>query len=504
MLQAGDILDGYRLIRTIGRGGFGEVWLCQLEATGEYKALKFLSARDSSQIEQELKALIRYRVVASQIQCHYLVPIEHVNRVEHGLFYTMPLADGASELAVDDSRWKPRTLAAVIDTRKTAPMWFTPEEVQSIMLPLIEVAQKLSDAGVIHRDIKPENILFIGGRPCLGDVSLLAGDVESITRRGTPGYAAPSWYLESGGNPDMWGLATTFYTLITGNAPDKMGRAAYRWPPQGKENVDVGEWTRFFRIIYRATNEYPGERYLHAKDLLTQPPQTGERFSSIRFWGRRWVAWGLAFCMVLVWLGWMFKKDTSLVPIRETGQPPTLADAKQEDSPFEKALLAARARFLPPRGHPACEKFKKLMSDIGGRSNFPKDVYTDAFKESEVLFLAIHKELDIAPKSEIDACFQQLNAQSSTREQREAIQRFQADVSVDRAMVDREWEALHTATKRLDALDTRLLRSVSNSGQDEFQNEMGGGRREFAEAERFMDRGRLISFWKRLEEQFLK
>jgi len=262
MLAQGHVLDGYRLIRPIGRGGFGEVWLCQLEATGELKALKFISATDADLLERELAALIRYRAVASQLQCPHLVPIEHVNRTDNGLFYTMPLADGMADGNPTASLWTPKTLAAVIEGRKSGAAWLGADEITAIMIPLLGAVQRLSDVGVIHRDIKPENILFISGRPCLGDIGLLADDAATITRRGTPGYAAPSWYLESGGNPDLWGIATTLYTLITGNSPDKLGRAAFLWPPQGEMSVDPVAWGHFHRIILRATHEKASERYL--------------------------------------------------------------------------------------------------------------------------------------------------------------------------------------------------------------------------------------------------
>ena len=262
MLTPDLVLDGYRLIREIGRGGFGAVWLCRLEATGEYKALKFLSATNADHLERELEALIRYRAVVAQVQSSNLVSIEHVNRTASGLFYTMPLADDPEGRLPNDPEWQPETLDFLIQRRKVAPMWFSAEEIRTIILPLLDAAQRLSDAGIVHRDIKPENILFIGGAPCLGDVSLLTDDAATLTRRGTPGYAAPSWYMESNGNPDMWGIATTFFSLVTGNAPDKVGRAAFLWPPQGEKSVNREVWKEFHRIILRATHENPTERFM--------------------------------------------------------------------------------------------------------------------------------------------------------------------------------------------------------------------------------------------------
>jgi len=264
MLTPDLVLDGYRLIREIGRGGFGAVWLCRLEATGEYKALKFLSATNADHLERELAALIRYRSVATQIQCPHLISIEHVNRTQAGLFYVMPLADGRRNWQPEDPAWKAKTLDSLIQARKGcgSPRWFSAEEIRGIMVPLLEAIQRLSDAGIVHRDIKPENILFVGGCPCLGDVSLLTDDAATLTRRGTPGYAAPSWYMESNGNPDMWGVATTFYSLLTGNTADKVGRAAFLWPPQGEMSVDRALWKEFHSIILRATHETPSERFL--------------------------------------------------------------------------------------------------------------------------------------------------------------------------------------------------------------------------------------------------
>jgi len=65
----------------------------------------------------------------------------------------------------------------------------------------------------------------------------------------------------------MWGLATTLYTLLTGNVPDKIGRAVFLYPPQGKEAVGEATWDRFHHIILRAMQGEASERFLQFSDF---------------------------------------------------------------------------------------------------------------------------------------------------------------------------------------------------------------------------------------------
>lgn len=278
MLHPGDAFDGYRLIRRIGSGGFGEVWLCRSDTIGDLKALKFVTADRPEMLEKELGSLIRYRQAANDLRSPHLMPIEHINRSADGLFYIMPLADGHGAANPEDPEWVPWTFERMVIEREGA--WFSTKEIAELMAPVLDGLQAISDAGLVHRDVKPTNILSLGGRPCLADISLLGEDSTSITRRGTPGYAAPSWYVESGGNPDMFGAATTLYTLLTGNAPDKLGRSRFWWPPQGEDSLPPEEhleWKRLHAVVRRAVEEKPGERFVDFRAFgeALQPPCEG-------------------------------------------------------------------------------------------------------------------------------------------------------------------------------------------------------------------------------------
>ena len=360
MLQPGDSFDGYRVIRLIGSGGFGAVWLCQSEALGDLRALKFIPAIDPGRIEKEFDALCRYRTAAGKLRSPSILPIEHVNRRNDGLFYIMPLADGYGAADPMNPAWRPLTMTATIESRRGEPTWFTSEEIKGYITPILQALQLLSDAGLVHRDVKPDNILFLNGTPCLGDISLLGKDSHQITRRGTPGYSAPSWFVESGGNPDMFGAATTLYSLLAGNPPDKMGRAAFRWPPQGEDSLPASEkqeWQRIHRIIRRAVDERPAERFqdfaTFTQTLETRSSGGGQQPGA----SKRGLLFAATAALLLLVAGWLFVEHRqSTIP--KGGVTPAAASAEKGNIPavyredlqrLDDALNAARKELAANR-----------------------------------------------------------------------------------------------------------------------------------------------------------
>ncbi len=257
--EPGLVLDGYTFIRPLGQGGFGTVWLVTSAATGGYHALKWISG---SALEHEWSAVKLFREVSQRLRSPHLIAVEHVNRTEDALYYTLPLADGGPGDDPADPDWRPVTLGDLIEQKRRQGTWFSSDEVLGLFLPVARVAVDMNKEGLVHRDIKPANILFFGGQPCLSDIGLLGTDNASLSIKGTPGHIPPSWYE---GEPDMWGLATTLYVLLTGNPPDRMGRANFRWPPGGEEVLSAEEkeeWLRMQSVVLRATEEKPSERFI--------------------------------------------------------------------------------------------------------------------------------------------------------------------------------------------------------------------------------------------------
>jgi serine/threonine protein kinase len=283
MLSPSQSFDGYLILRQIGCGGFGEIWICQSEALGDLRALKFIPSSREGCLDKEFHALGLYRNAAGKLRSPSLMPVEHANLVPGGLFYVMPLADGISQVSPLAEGWQPKTLSALISRQKTEPGWFSSGQIKDWMTLILEGLQLLSDAGLVHRDVKPENILFLNGAPCLSDISLLGEDAQQLTRRGTPGFSAPSWFIEGGGHPDMYGAAMTLYSLLTGNPPDKMGRSNFRWPPQGENSLsstEREEWLKMHASIRRAVDERPAERFadfsLFARALTSGAPPSDQ------------------------------------------------------------------------------------------------------------------------------------------------------------------------------------------------------------------------------------
>ena len=252
-------IPNYKIIRKIGEGGYGRVYLAKFGGSGLYVALKLIKTENAA---RERSALEKYLKISGR---ENMAEILDCGSTGDFLFYSMPLSDPLdAAFPPEDFRWQPKSLQNLIAAKLdgASKPWFSPGEILEIMEGVFDAAISLGESGLLHRDIKPDNILFFKGRAKLSDFGLIQRDARSISNIGTPLYSAPSWYLAKGGNPDAYGIASTLYTLISGNLPDTLGRPAYRFPEKEIAEGDRERWLHWHRCILRCVAENPSERFV--------------------------------------------------------------------------------------------------------------------------------------------------------------------------------------------------------------------------------------------------
>jgi len=256
------LIPEHELLRLIGEGGGGQVWLAR-NAIGAYRAIKVVrkSASQSGQhFAHEFTGVIKFEPVS---RLHDgLMDILQVGVVEAaGYFYcVMELADDVrfGQHIVPES-YVPRTLAHDLSERGRLPIG----ECVRNGAALASALAFLHRHGLIHRDIKPSNIIFVNGFPKLADIGLVSTISEPRAYIGTEGFIAP----EGASRPqaDIYSLGKVLYQMSTGK-----DRNDYPELPAdlgcGAEDRDL---IRFNKIVLHACRTRPTRRFRSADDLLT-------------------------------------------------------------------------------------------------------------------------------------------------------------------------------------------------------------------------------------------
>jgi class 3 adenylate cyclase/tetratricopeptide (TPR) repeat protein len=253
-------IPDHELIRPIGRGSYGEVWLAR-SVVGTYRAVKVVRRRsfaDERPFEREFAGLKRFEPIS---RTHPgFISILHIGRNERsGFFYCiMEIADDvASGQAIAPETYAPRTLASELARRVRLPLGECVETGSSLAAAL----KHLHRHGLVHRDIKPSNIIFVHGLPKLADIGLVTAINEATTSLGTRGYAPP----EEPGHPtaDLYSLGKVLYEISTGKGPERFPEL----PAELNELCAGAQFIRFNEVILRACETNVQKRYQSAEAM---------------------------------------------------------------------------------------------------------------------------------------------------------------------------------------------------------------------------------------------
>ena len=257
--QAPRISD-YDLLRCIGRGAYGDVWLAKT-VMGTYRAVKIVyrkTFKDDGPFEREFNGIRRFETVSGTHPG--LLNVLHVGRNDAAgyFYYAMEVADDeAFGQSIDPDKYMPRTLSSEISRRGRLPL----NECIKLGLSLTNALEHLHRNGLIHRDIKPANIIFARGAPKLADIGLVTEIGNQVTLVYTPGYNPP----EGPGKPgaDVFSLGRALYVISTGKRAEDFPELP---TDLSTREIETG-YLEFNKVLLKACAHDVAERYHSAEEM---------------------------------------------------------------------------------------------------------------------------------------------------------------------------------------------------------------------------------------------
>jgi len=271
------VRNTYRIVRKLGQGGMGTVYLAQHTLMDEPQALKFLST-ELSKDEAFTSRFLREVRTLRQVRHKNVVDAGNLEPAEDGtLFFSMEFVDGP-------------------DLRsyfRNSPQPFPVQPALAITRGIAEGLGAAHALGMVHRDIKPENILMahVGNAwiPKIADFGIVATkESSSYTQTGTslltPFYAAPEQWLgaraaDLDGRTDLYALGGVLFEMLTGqkafDAENYQGWAQQHLnaapPPPSSLRPELAHWQGLDEVVLR----------LLAKDRNQRPRDVGELISML-------------------------------------------------------------------------------------------------------------------------------------------------------------------------------------------------------------------------------
>jgi serine/threonine-protein kinase len=252
------------ILRKVGEGHFGEVYLCRDSSLERIVALKLFRSGAEPDLGQD--SSLRSRI---QREGRLLARVEHPNVLR---VYGVGVHDGRVGLWTEFVRGQ--TLEELLHTQGR----YGAREASLVGVELCSALAAVHAQGVLHRDIKPHNVIREdGGRIILADFGAGYDLVRSVQKAdalgvGTPVYMAPEVLS---GEPasvrsDIYSMGVLLFHLVTGSYPVQGGgvRELRQMHARGERRLVNDERpdlpAGFVRVVETALRRDPGERFSSA------------------------------------------------------------------------------------------------------------------------------------------------------------------------------------------------------------------------------------------------
>ncbi|MCX7806105.1 MAG: protein kinase, partial [Planctomycetota bacterium] len=271
---AGQKIGGYHLLRRIGIGGMGEVYLATQMALSRTVALKILSPELTQDRAYVAKFVLEARS-AGKLNHPNVVQVHEVGEENGVYFFSMEYVDGGS---VQDLISRGRKL--------------TPERIIDIAIQAAQALEYAEKQKIVHCDVKPDNLMLTkDGDVRLADLGIAkvmssAGKAEqSEGVFGSPHYMAPEQTrgLPLDNRADLYSLGVTLYRCLSGKLPfsgndakEIMEKQVFE-EPEPLKNLEPNLPPMLYTVVSKLMKKRPQDRYQSARDLITDLEKAREQ-----------------------------------------------------------------------------------------------------------------------------------------------------------------------------------------------------------------------------------
>ena len=206
----------YRLVRVLGQGGMGTVWVARNEALDIDVALKLIRQEDAHPEANE--RLLREARAAARLGHSSIIRVFDFGATEEGdPFIVMELLSGETIAEALERRGRVSAVRGV-----------------QMMLPIADALAAAHEAGIVHRDLKPENIFLARGdgriQPKILDFGIAKLENKGLSKTitqlgsvmGSPLYMSPEQArgeANLGRETDVWAFCVVLYEAVSGHVP---------------------------------------------------------------------------------------------------------------------------------------------------------------------------------------------------------------------------------------------------------------------------------------------
>ena len=372
---------GFQILRELGRGGMGKVYLAEQTSLRRQVALKVLDTKRTSDPTFVSKFVAEARA-AAKLSHPNVVHVFDVDQDGSTYYYAMELMHHGS-------------LEAWLKKNGKMP-------VERALQVIADAASGLAYAEslrIVHRDIKPDNLMLDQhGTVKIADLGLAfteeSGEEQTA---GTPHFMAPEQVLRKplDHRTDLYALGCTFYRLVTGKTPFKgqtvkdILRAQVKDDAEPAHKADSAVPQEVSAIIQKLMQKEPGDRFQSASELLEsvqallQPP------------AKKGLWIGLAAAGALLASGaiyWAVTKPKDVIEKTEYIDNPEAArlagvnEELRKEAKEDKATIALlRTRLEAGSGEALAKALEELVAAHGG---------TKAAAEAQQLAVATRQEVE--------------------------------------------------------------------------------------------------------------